>query len=63
MTDNKNTKDGRDRSKVDSQDSSEVEYLHSQFPDLSHKAIVEAIEAVGPGRAKIIKYIKKKHSK
>jgi hypothetical protein len=32
MTDKKNVKDGRDRSRVDCKDASEVAYLHSKYP-------------------------------
>ena len=33
MADNKAKRDGRDDIKVDSNDSSEVEYLHRKFPE------------------------------
>ena len=53
MSDNKNTQDGRDRARVDSKDASEVEYLHSQFPEKSHEEIKIAIEKFGPVRKDI----------
>ncbi len=61
MSDKKNMRDGRDRSKVDSRDKSEVEYLHSQFPKLSHLAVYGAIRAAGPVRKNIEAYIKEKY--
>ena len=59
MSDNKNNQDGRDRSKVDSKDKSEVEYLHSQFPKHTHQQIVDAIEKYGPVRKEIEAHLKK----
>lgn len=62
MADNKKKKDGRDRSKVESKDKSEVEYLHSKYRRrLSHQAITGAIKAAGPVRKNIQAYIKKKY--
>jgi len=61
MSDNKNVQDGRDRSKVDSQDKNEVEYVHQQFPGLSHEQIKEAIAAAGPVRKDIMEWLNKKH--
>lgn len=58
MADNKKKRDGRDRSKVDSKDASEVEYLHSKYPGLSHQQISGAIRAAGPVRKNIEKYLK-----
>lgn len=60
MSDNKLTNDGRDRSKVDSNDPSEVEYVHQQFPDLSHAEVLEAIKSHGPERTAIMSFLKKK---
>lgn len=62
MSDNKNKQDGRDAAQVDSQSASEVEYVHQQFPSLSHQEVVAAIEAAGPYREAIYAYIRKKHS-
>src|SRR4051812_44334605 len=39
MPDNKTIRDGRDRSKIDINDASEVEFVHQQFPHLSHEDI------------------------
>lgn len=51
--DNKNKHDGRDRSKVDANDKSEVEYLHSQHPALTHEEILDAVRKYGPSRKDI----------
>ncbi len=61
MADNKNVNDGRDRSKVDSKDPSEVEWLHQQYPSLTHQQVLDAIHAAGPLRNKIEAWIKEKH--
>lgn len=57
MGDNKNIRDGRDRSKVDSKDRSEIEFLHRKFPRFSHPQIIEAIKAAGPLRRDIEEYL------
>jgi len=44
MSDKKNTRDGRDSSKIDLNDASEVEYVHQQFPGLSHQQVLKAIK-------------------
>lgn len=58
MADNKNLKTKQDRIRVDSKDKSEVEYLHSRFPKLSHQAIYGAIRAAGPMRKDIVLYLR-----
>jgi hypothetical protein len=60
MADNKSKKDGRDRSRVNSKEGYEVEYLHQQYPDLSHQQVYGAIRAAGPVRKDIVKYLKDK---
>jgi hypothetical protein len=60
MSDNKNMRDGRDRSKVDANDSSEVEYIHKQFPQFSHQEILQAVKAHGPSRASIMDFLNKR---
>ena len=60
MSDNKDQRDGRDRSKVDANDTSEVEYVHQQFPNLSHEEVLEAIRSKGPSREAIMAYLKSK---
>lgn len=59
MSDNKNKQDGRDRSKVDLNDPSEVEYLHSKFPKKTHQQIKDAIKSAGPSRDAIEKLLSK----
>ncbi len=59
MSDNKDSRDGRDRSKVDFNDSSEVEFVHQQFPHLTHKQVLDAIKAHGPNREAVMKYLQK----
>ncbi|MFT4155170.1 DUF3606 domain-containing protein [Parafilimonas sp.] len=55
--DNKNRQDNRDRNKVDSNDPSEVEYLHRQHKQYSHEQIVDAIKKYGPYREDIEKHL------
>ena len=63
MTDNKNARDGRDRSKVGSKGASVVEYLHSQHPEFTHQQIVDAIAKAGPVRADIEAYLRQQKGK
>jgi len=56
--DNKNVRDGRDSSKIDANDPSEVEYVHKQFPKLSHEEVLKAIKQKGPSREAVIMYLK-----
>ena len=58
MSDNKSVQDGRDRSKIDINDASEVEYVHQQFPNLSHSQVVDAIKQKGPSREAVLSYLK-----
>ncbi len=60
MPDDKNKNSYQDRLKVDLNDPSEVEYLHTQFPELEHSQVVDAIKEAGPERKKIIEHLKKK---
>ena len=57
MSDNKQSQDGRDRSRVDINDPSEVEYLHQQYPQLQHQQVVDAIKAHGPSREAITRFL------
>jgi hypothetical protein len=60
MADNK-TKTGRaDRDKVNAMEAYEVEYLHQQYPKLSHQQVRGAVRAAGPERKNIISYLEKK---
>jgi hypothetical protein len=61
MSDNKKYAGKKDRIRVDSKDSSEVEYLHGRFPDLSQQAISGAVRAAGPMRKDIVNYLNKKN--
>ncbi len=53
--DNKNTTGKQDSIRVDSKDPSEVEYLHSQYPNKSHQEVKDAVEKYGPMREDIKK--------
>ena len=57
MPDNKEYTGKQDRLRVDAHDPSEVEYLHQQYPWLSHDKIKKAIKAAGPMRKDIEKYL------
>lgn len=63
MPDNKKATGKQDRIRVDANDKSEVEYLHSRFPKLSHQAVYGAIGAAGPMRKDIVAYMEKKYRK
>lgn len=56
MSDNKSKQDGRDDSKIDSQDASEVQYAAKEF-GVSTDQIREAIKAVGSSRAAVKEYL------
>ena len=58
MADNKNKQDGRDDSKIDSKDSSELAYAAKQF-GVTATEIKEAIKAVGSSRAAVKKHLGK----
>jgi len=60
MSDNKNVADKRDRTKIDMNDPSEVEYVHQQFPYLKHEQVVDAIKLKGPSREAVMAYLKTK---
>jgi len=61
MSDNKNITSIQDRIRIDSNDPSEVEYVHSLFPELEHEQIVDAIKEKGPVRKEVMEYLKKKY--
>lgn len=50
MSNNKQNKGKQDDIRVDMKDSSEVKYLHRQFPDKTHQEIKKAINDTGPFR-------------
>ncbi|HEY8955239.1 DUF3606 domain-containing protein [Chitinophaga sp.] len=58
MADDKKNVGKQDDIRVDSQDPSEVEYLHQQFPAKTHEQIKDAIKKAGPLRKDIINYLK-----
>lgn len=58
MADDKKNVGKQDDIRVDSQDPSEVEYLHQQFPAKTHQEIKDAIKRAGPMRQDIIDYLK-----
>lgn len=60
MPDNKNIRDKRDSSKIDANDPSEVEYVHKQFPGLTHEQVLEAIRSKGPSREAVMDHLKTK---
>ena len=57
MSDDKSKQGKQDDIRVDTNDKSEVEYLHRQFPSKTHEQIISAIKAAGPMRKDIIKYL------
>ncbi len=58
MADDKNSTGRKDAIRVDSNDPSEVEYLHRQHPDNTHQEVVDAIKKYGPIREDIDKHLK-----
>lgn len=60
MADDKMKRDGRDRSRVSSSEAYEVEYLHQQYPRLSHQQVYAAVRKAGPNRKKIEEYLRGK---
>ena len=59
MADNKNKQDGRDDSKIDANDASEVAYAAKEF-GVSATEIKKAIETVGNSRAAVKKHLTSK---
>jgi hypothetical protein len=57
MSDQKSNTGAQDRARVDSNDPSEVEYVHSKYPHLSHEQVVNAVKSKGPMREDIEKYL------
>jgi hypothetical protein len=58
MSDDKTNIGRQDDLRVDINDKSEVEYLHSQFPNKSHEEVVDAIRRYGPMREDIVKELR-----
>jgi hypothetical protein len=59
MADDKNKQGRQDDDRVDSNDKSEVEYVHRQFPSKTHQQIIDAIKKAGPMRKNIMDYLRK----
>jgi hypothetical protein len=53
MADDKRNTGKQDDIRVDSNDPSEVEYLHSKYPHKTHQEVLEAIRKFGPLRKDI----------
>ncbi|HWJ29000.1 MAG TPA: DUF3606 domain-containing protein [Flavisolibacter sp.] len=57
MTDNKNRRDGRDRTRVSGSEDYELQYLAEKL-NVSNEEIRKAIEQVGNNREKIEEYLR-----
>ena len=57
MADSKKNTGIQDDIRVDINDPSEVEYLHSKYPNKTHQEIKDAIKAKGPLRKDIEAYL------
>lgn len=62
MADDKNLRDGRDRSRVSGSEEYELQYLAEQL-NVSTDEIRNAIEKVGNSREKIEEYLKEKRNR
>ncbi len=58
MSDNKNNRDGRDRSRVAGKEDYELSYLEEKF-GVSREKVKEAIKAVGNNRKDVEAYLHK----
>ncbi|HET9486146.1 MAG TPA: hypothetical protein VFO54_01860 [Chryseosolibacter sp.] len=54
MAENKVFQGRKDRTRIDINDPIDVEYVHHQFPWLSHKQIKEIIKTHGPDRQTVL---------
>ena len=59
MADDKSKKGRQDDIRVDANDPSEVEYVHRQFPNKTHRQIIEAIRKAGPMRRDVMEYLRR----
>lgn len=57
MADDKNSRDGRDRSRVSGTEEYELQYLAEKF-NVSPEDVLNAIEKVGNNREKIEEYLR-----
>ena len=62
MSDNKAFQGQKDRSRIDVNDPIDVEYVHHQFPWLSHKEIKDIIKKHGPDRDSVQAVLEKSGS-
>lgn len=60
MSDNKELRDRRDRSKIDLNDPNEVSYVSQQYPWFSAEEVKTAIREKGPDRRTVIDYLDQK---
>ncbi len=58
MLKDKKLKVVQDQHRIDVDDPSEVDCVHSMFPELDTIEVVEAIQQVGPTRGKVLEYLK-----
>lgn len=61
MSDDKTNRGRQDGLRVDINDKSEVEYLHTQYPEKSHEQIVDVIRRYGPMREDIVKELRERN--
>ena len=52
----------KDRNRIDVNDTIDVEYIHHQFPWLSHNDIKEVIEKHGPDRSAVLTVLERSAS-
>lgn len=57
MSDSKTNTGKQDRIRVSSQDPNEVEYVHRQFPTLTHEQVLEGIKRAGPFREDVMNFL------
>ena len=60
MDDKTNRGNKQDAIRVDANDPSEVEYLHSQHPDKTHQEVLAAVKKYGPMRNDIEAHLGRK---
>ena len=57
MLKDKKLKIVRDQHRIDVDDPTEVDCVHSMFPELDTIDVVEVIQRVGPARGKVLEYL------
>ncbi len=58
MLKDKKLKVVQDQHRIDVDDPTEVDCVHSMFPNLDMIEVIEAIQRVGPLRGKVLEYLK-----